>query len=109
MNKKGEVEEKPKVNQILSAIVKEKGKLPVEANSLKDIVYEDLKCLRNYCAHQGTIDEKTEAIIKKDPNLDREGSELYIKDKQVLLDYLEATKAFLVILEEHCRRNSSRP
>lgn len=108
VNKKGEVEEKPKVNQILSAIVKEKGELPVEANSLKDIVYEDLRRLRNYCAHQGTIDEKTEAIIKKDPNLDREGSELYIKDKQVLLDYLEATKAFLVILEEHCRRNLSQ-
>ena len=109
VDKEGKVVKEPRVTQILSAIEKEKGELPVEANSLKNKVPNDLRLLRNYCVHEGTIDEKTEAIIKEDPNLDREGSELYIKDKQVLLDYLEATKAFLVILEEHCRRNSSRP
>ena len=109
VDKKGEVVEEPTTKKILSTIVKEKGELPAEANSLENIVCEDLRSLRNHCVHQGKINKKTEAIIKEDPNLDREGSELYIKDKQVLLDYLEATKAFLVILEEHCRRNSSQP
>ena len=94
LDKEGKVVKEPRVNQILSAIEKEKGELPVEANSLKDKVSKDLRLLRNDCVHEGTIDEKTEARIK---------------DKQVLLDYLETTKAFLVILEEHCRRNSSRP
>lgn len=105
---KGKVVKEPIAKQILSAIVKEKGKLPAEADSLEDVVYEDLRSLRNYCVHQGKINKKTKARIEKDPNLSEYGSELYIEDKQVLLDYLEATKDFLMILEEHCRRNSSR-
>lgn len=109
VDNKGKVVEEPIAKQILSAIVKKKGELPAEADSLKDIVYKDLRSLRNHCVHQGKINKKTQAIIEKNPNLSVYGSELYIKDKQVLLDYLEATKDFLVILEEHCRRKSSRP
>lgn len=94
---------------ILSAIELQLGELPAEANALKNIVCEDLRLLRNHCAHHGKVNQETKALIEGDPNLSLVDGELHIENKQVLLNYLESTKDLLKIIEEHRLRNPSQP
>lgn len=98
------------IDKLLDSIEKQKGALPTTSNSLKDIVTKDLRHLRNHCIHDAVHDAvkaqtDIDSVINKNPSLSFLDGELHIKDIQVLLNYLNASKEFLEIIEEHCRNN----
>lgn len=98
------------IDKLLDAIEKQKGGLPKTSNSLKNIVTNDLRHLRNHCIHDAVHDAvkaqtDIDSVINKNPALSFLDGELHIKDIQVLLNYLNASKEFLEIIEEHCRNN----
>ena len=98
------------IDKLLDSIEKQKGALPTTSNSLKDIVTNDLRHLRNHCIHDAVHDAvkaqtDIDSVINKNPALSFLDGELHIKDIQVLLNYLNASKEFLEIIEEHCRNN----
>lgn len=94
------------INQLLDFIEKQKGALPTTSNSLKNTVFDDLRCLRNHCIHDAAkAQTNIHSVINKNSALSFLDGELHIKDIQVLLDYLNASKELLEIIEEHCRNN----
>lgn len=107
---KGKGSQGPIINQLLDFIEKQKGALPTTSNSLKNTIFNDLRCLRNHCIHDAVHDAvkaqtDIDSVINKNPALSFLDGELHIKDIQVLLNYLNASKEFLEIIEEHCRNN----
>lgn len=94
-----------KIGNILSSIESEKGKLPSKADTLRELIFQDLRKLRNHCAHQGTCRKGTLSLIGKSPDLSISNNELLVDDIQVLLTFLDASKELLEIIEEHCRQN----
>ena len=104
-NKETKQQRQASIDDLLNDIEFIKGKLPASATTYKKIVCKELRPLRNYCTHQGEISPTTKKIINKNPKLELSYDELHIKDIQVLLDYLNASKELLEIIEEHCRNN----
>lgn len=94
-----------KIGDILSSIENKKGKLPSKADPLRKLVFQDLRKLRNHCAHQGTCSKGTLSMIEKIPKLSISNNELLVDNIRVLLTFLDASKELLEIIEEHCRQN----
>ena len=94
------------IDKLLDSIEKQKGALPTTSNSLKDTVFDDLRCLRNHCIHDAAkAQTNIHSIINKNSALSLLDGELCITDIQILLYYLNASKELLEIIEEHCRNN----